>query len=98
MHVRGYLTGSTLTLSEETGLVRGYDLAIVMNLAMQLASSYGVTHTQLSAVTVGQARTTKDEIRKLNVQRIGDVTFDPALTERTIPAISTGRYGGYGGI
>ena len=64
------LTGTETTESEAVFL-RGYEKAIRLNLAVELASSTGIRGQQLSPVTVHNAKMAKEEVALLNAQRLG---------------------------
>ena len=79
-----YLIPNEIRLTDEIRLLRGYQKAIRLNLAVEMASSNGIKGGQLSPVTLKNAMDAKKEVKKLNIQRQGQATLDRA-------ALSSGR-------
>ena len=79
-----YIIPDNIRLNDEINLLRGYQKAIRLNLAVEMASSNGIKGGQLSPVTLRNASEAKKEVKKLNIQRHGQAKLDRA-------ALSSGR-------
>ena len=73
-----HLMVGTETTESEANVLRGYEKAIRLNLAIELASSTGVRGQQLSPITVMNAKMAKDELALLNAQRLGQSRLESA--------------------
>ena len=73
-----YLVNSALSLDSVATFLPGYQSAIRLNLALEMASSNGIRGANLSPITVLKAQETKRNIRKSNLQHSGQTKFDLA--------------------
>ena len=100
LHYTSVVDTESINASAEIGSVfpPGYREAIVLNLAVKLAPSYGVTEGRasgLSASTLRGARDAKKLIRKRHVQ-VADSVIDRSLVTRKYNQLRGSRYsGGY---
>ena len=76
--VKKYLISDGVGLTDNPQFLRGYERAIRLNLAVEMASSNGIKGGQLSPLTIMNAKDSKVDLMAVNVQRKGQAKVELA--------------------